>query len=136
MPTEADAFCVRPMRPHSDQVNVRHAHRSISTGVISHTSHFHEHADVGDWLLFVQKASYAGHGRGVRAWFRFYSERRPHFDVRTGQHGPPGRTGNGLEDRHVTASVRFRISASGGYVDLLSLHSHASRLGSKLLSQL
>jgi len=51
------------MRPHSDTVNIADAHTSISTGVISHTAHFHEHADVGEWLLVAQEASYAGRGR-------------------------------------------------------------------------
>jgi acyl-CoA thioesterase II len=51
------------MRPHSDTVNIRDAHTSISTGVISHTAHFHEHADVGEWLLVAQEAAYAGRGR-------------------------------------------------------------------------
>jgi acyl-CoA thioesterase len=51
------------MRPHSDVVKHGEAHRSISTGVISHTSHFHEEADVGEWLLVVQEGSYAGRGR-------------------------------------------------------------------------
>ena len=36
---------------------------TISTGVISHTAHFHDHADVGQWLLVAQEASYAGNGR-------------------------------------------------------------------------
>jgi acyl-CoA thioesterase II len=51
------------MRPHSDAVNIGDAHRSISTGVISHTAHFHDHGDVGEWMLVAQEASYAGHGR-------------------------------------------------------------------------
>jgi acyl-CoA thioesterase II len=51
------------MRAHSDTVKVSDAHKSLSTGVISHTAHFHEHADVSDWLLFVHEGSYAGHGR-------------------------------------------------------------------------
>jgi len=51
------------IQPHADTVNFGDAHRSISTGVISHTVHFHEHADVGDWLLFAHEGSYAGHGR-------------------------------------------------------------------------
>ena len=51
------------MRPHSDTVDIRDAHRTISTGVIAHTCHFHEQFDVGDWLLVVQGASYAGRGR-------------------------------------------------------------------------
>ena len=36
------------MRPHRDTVNIKDAHRSISTGVISHTAHFHDAADVGE----------------------------------------------------------------------------------------
>ena len=51
------------MRPHSDAVNIGDAHRTISTGVISHTCHFHERFDVGQWLLVAQEASYAGRGR-------------------------------------------------------------------------
>jgi acyl-CoA thioesterase II len=50
------------MRPHTE-INIADAHTSISTGVISHTAHFHDHADVGDWLLVAQEASYAGNGR-------------------------------------------------------------------------
>jgi acyl-CoA thioesterase-2 len=50
------------MRPHKE-INIADAHTSISTGVISHTAHFHEPADVGEWLLVSQKASYAGRGR-------------------------------------------------------------------------
>jgi len=50
------------MRPH-EEINIADAHTSISTGVISHTAHFHEPADVGDWLLVAQEASYAGRGR-------------------------------------------------------------------------
>lgn len=51
------------MRPHSDVVSVSDAHRSISTGVISHTAHFHERFDVTDWLLVTNEGSYAGNGR-------------------------------------------------------------------------
>lgn len=51
------------MRPHSDVVKIGDAHRSVSTGVISHTAHFHERFDVGDWLLVAQQATYAGRGR-------------------------------------------------------------------------
>jgi acyl-CoA thioesterase II len=51
------------LRPHSDEVDIREAHRTISTGVIAHTAHFHEHAPDGEWLLVTQDASYAGHGR-------------------------------------------------------------------------
>ncbi len=50
------------MRPHT-HINIADAHATISTGVISHTAHFHDHADVGQWLLVAQAASYAGNGR-------------------------------------------------------------------------
>jgi acyl-CoA thioesterase II len=51
------------MRPHSDTINIGDAHRSISTGVISHTAHFHQHGDAGEWLLFAHEGAYAGNGR-------------------------------------------------------------------------
>jgi acyl-CoA thioesterase-2 len=51
------------MRPHRDTANIREAHRSISTGVISHTAHFHEGADVSRWFLLTQEATFAGNGR-------------------------------------------------------------------------
>jgi acyl-CoA thioesterase II len=50
------------MCPHSE-LSLGEAHRSISTGVISHTTHFHERADVGDWMLYVHEGTYAGNGR-------------------------------------------------------------------------
>jgi acyl-CoA thioesterase II len=51
------------MRPHPDTTDIRQAHRSISTGVISHTAHFHDGADVSRWLLLTQEATFAGNGR-------------------------------------------------------------------------
>ena len=51
------------MRPHSHLLSLADAHRSVSTGVIAHTSHCHEPFDVGDWLLVVQQATDAGRGR-------------------------------------------------------------------------
>jgi acyl-CoA thioesterase II len=51
------------MRPHTETVDIRQAHRSISTGVIGHTINFHERFDIGDWLLVTQEATYAGRGR-------------------------------------------------------------------------
>lgn len=51
------------MRPHADVVSIGDAHRSVSTGVISHTCHFHERFDMGEWLLVAQQATYAGRGR-------------------------------------------------------------------------
>jgi acyl-CoA thioesterase II len=51
------------LRPHSDVVTVRDAHQTISTGVISHTAHFHDEPDLGEWLLFAHEGSAAGRGR-------------------------------------------------------------------------
>jgi acyl-CoA thioesterase len=51
------------MRPHADAVDISQAHRSISTGVISHTAHFHDHAGAGQWLLMTHEGTYAGNGR-------------------------------------------------------------------------
>jgi acyl-CoA thioesterase len=51
------------MRPHADVVRIGDAHRTVSTGVIAHTAHFHERFDVGEWLLVAQVADYAGRGR-------------------------------------------------------------------------
>lgn len=51
------------MRPHAGSVNIADAHRTISTGVISHTCHFVDRFDIGDWLLIAQQATHAGNGR-------------------------------------------------------------------------
>jgi acyl-CoA thioesterase II len=51
------------MQPHRESVQLSDAHRTISTGVISHTSHFHDHARAGDWLLVTTTALFAGNGR-------------------------------------------------------------------------
>lgn len=51
------------MRPHGDIVKIADAHRSVSTGVIGHTTSFHERFDIGQWHLVAQEASYAGRGR-------------------------------------------------------------------------
>src|SRR5436853_7393398 len=48
--------------PHPE-LDLSQAHRTISTGVISHTTHFHEEVDAGEWLLHVHEGSYAGRGR-------------------------------------------------------------------------
>jgi acyl-CoA thioesterase II len=51
------------MDAHPDAVDPTSPHRSVSTGVIAHTAHFHDQAPVDDWLLFTHEAAYAGHGR-------------------------------------------------------------------------
>jgi acyl-CoA thioesterase len=51
------------MQAHPDTVRISDAHRTISTGVISHTTHFHDHPTPGDWLLVVSAAAFAGNGR-------------------------------------------------------------------------
>jgi acyl-CoA thioesterase len=39
------------------------AHRTLSTGVISHTLTFHEPFSAADWLLLSHHSPYAGGGR-------------------------------------------------------------------------
>jgi acyl-CoA thioesterase len=51
------------MQGHSDTVRIGDSHRTVSTGVISHTSHFHDRPIAGDWFLVVSIAAYAGNGR-------------------------------------------------------------------------
>jgi acyl-CoA thioesterase len=51
------------LRPHAAKASISDAHGSISTGVIAHTTHFHERFDVGEWLLVEQHATFVGHGR-------------------------------------------------------------------------
>jgi acyl-CoA thioesterase II len=60
---QTDEIIELALRPHSDVANIGDAHVSISTGVISHTTHFHERFCVSDWLLVQLQAKYAGHGR-------------------------------------------------------------------------
>jgi acyl-CoA thioesterase-2 len=51
------------VRAHADTVDLRQAHRTISTGVIAQTVHFHERFDISSWLLICEEATYAGRGR-------------------------------------------------------------------------
>ena len=51
------------MRPHKG-VGQSLAHKTITTGVLSHTMTFHEPFAAADWLLFSHRSPYAGHGRG------------------------------------------------------------------------
>jgi acyl-CoA thioesterase len=58
-----DAFLIgTAMRPHAG-VGQSLAHRTISTGVISHTLTFHEPWSPSQWLLLSHHSPYAGHGR-------------------------------------------------------------------------
>jgi acyl-CoA thioesterase-2 len=58
-----DGFLIgTAMRPHAG-VGQAQAHRTVSTGVISHTLTFHEPAPAGEWLLLSHRSAYAGHGR-------------------------------------------------------------------------
>jgi acyl-CoA thioesterase-2 len=50
------------MRPH-EGVGQSQAHKTLSTGVLSHTITFHEPVDASEWLLLAHHSSYAGHGR-------------------------------------------------------------------------
>ena len=51
------------MRPHAG-VGQSLAHKTITTGVLSHTMTFHEPFAAADWLLFSHRSPYAGRGRG------------------------------------------------------------------------
>jgi acyl-CoA thioesterase II len=48
--------------PHAD-FSEDMAHRTLSTGVVSHTVNFHERFDARDWLLLVNESEWAGRGR-------------------------------------------------------------------------
>ncbi len=50
------------MLPHPGY-NESHAHRTISTGVVSHTVSFHEPFDASEWLLLANESVWAGRGR-------------------------------------------------------------------------
>lgn len=51
------------IRPHRDRLRLADAHRTISTGVISHTVHFLEPLDTSEWLLVVTEGTSAANGR-------------------------------------------------------------------------
>lgn len=58
-----DGFLIgTAMRPHAG-VGQAQAHRTLSTGVVSHTLTFHEPLAAGEWLLLRHRAPYAGGGR-------------------------------------------------------------------------
>jgi acyl-CoA thioesterase-2 len=58
-----DGFLIgTAMRPHPG-IGQAQAHRTISTGVLSHTLTFHEQFDAAEWLLLSHRSTYAGHGR-------------------------------------------------------------------------
>ncbi len=58
-----DGFLIgTAMRPHAG-VGQAQAHKSLSTGVLSHTLTFHEAIAAGQWMLMANRSPYAGHGR-------------------------------------------------------------------------
>ncbi len=58
-----DGFLIgTAMRPHAG-VGQAQAHRTLSTGVVSHTLTFHEPCNAADWLLLSHHSPYAGRGR-------------------------------------------------------------------------
>lgn len=62
-----DGFLIgTAMRPH-EGVGQAQAHRTLSTGVISHTITFHEPVDAGAWNLLSHHSPYSGHGRSFGA---------------------------------------------------------------------
>ncbi|HEX9681670.1 MAG TPA: acyl-CoA thioesterase domain-containing protein [Acidimicrobiales bacterium] len=59
----SDGFLIgTAMRPHAG-VGQAQAHKTLSTGVISHTITFHEPIEAGGWLLLSHRSGYAGRGR-------------------------------------------------------------------------
>ncbi len=50
------------LRPH-EGVTIADAHKTLSTGVMSHSLTFHEPINLARWHLFVHEAPYAGQGR-------------------------------------------------------------------------
>jgi acyl-CoA thioesterase-2 len=58
-----DGFLIgTAMRPHAG-VGQAQAHRTLSTGVLSHTMTFHEPCPASQWHLLSHWSPYAGHGR-------------------------------------------------------------------------
>lgn len=58
-----DGFLIgTAMRPHPG-VGQSQAHRSVATGVVSHTLTFHRPASASEWLLLSNHASFTGGGR-------------------------------------------------------------------------
>jgi acyl-CoA thioesterase II len=58
-----DGFLIATaMRPHNG-VGQAQAHKTLSTGVLSHTLTYHERCPAAEWHLLEQSSSYAGHGR-------------------------------------------------------------------------
>jgi acyl-CoA thioesterase len=58
-----DGFLIgTAMRPHAG-FGQSQAHRTLSTGVLTHTLTYHEPCPASEWHLIEQWSSYAGHGR-------------------------------------------------------------------------
>jgi acyl-CoA thioesterase len=58
-----DGFLIgTAMRPHAG-VGQAQAHKTLSTGVLSHTLTFHRPFYAGDWLLLAHRSPFAGAGR-------------------------------------------------------------------------
>jgi acyl-CoA thioesterase II len=58
-----DGFLIgTAMRPHAG-VGQAQSHRTLSTGVLSHTITFHEPCRAADWMLLSHHSPYAGRGR-------------------------------------------------------------------------
>jgi acyl-CoA thioesterase-2 len=58
-----DGFLIgTAMLPH-EGYNQSHAHKGISTGVVSHTLNFHDRFAADEWLLLAHESIWAGRGR-------------------------------------------------------------------------
>ena len=84
-----DGFLIgTAMRPHAG-VGQAQAHRTLATGVVSHTLTFHEPCRAGEWLLLSHRSPYAGHGPQLRAGRRVRRGRQAGGVLRAGRHDPP-----------------------------------------------
>ncbi|MGY1771221.1 acyl-CoA thioesterase [Blastococcus sp. SYSU D00813] len=57
-----NSFLGAAMRPH-EGVGLALAHRSLSTGVLSHALYFHDDVAAGEWLLYSLRSTFTGGGR-------------------------------------------------------------------------
>ena len=127
-----DGFLIgTAMRPHAG-VGQAQAHRTLSTGVLSHTLTYHERCPAAEWHLLEQRSStYAGHGRsyGRGDIFRADGQLAASFvqdAMIRARSGGRRRALNGRGDRCGAASGRGAGELTGQPV-VLAVHRPAAR---------
>ena len=108
-----DGFLIgTAMRPHAG-VGQAQAHRTLSTGVLSHTLTFHEPCPAAEWHLLQQRSSYAGHGRSYGQGDIFRARRAARRVLRPGRHDPrPLRAPPARSDQASRRRASWRASQS------------------------